>query len=125
MATPYLDEAERCSRIVLLHEGRVLSVDRPENLQNTLHGQILEVVTDTARPPTDVLAAVAGVADVQPFGERAHVRFSGRSAAEGERQVRDALERAGLPVVSVRPVAASLEDVFIELVGRRGVGRGV
>jgi len=122
MATPYLDEAERCSRIVLLHEGRVLSVDRPENLQATLRGQILEVITDTARPPTDVLAAVAGVADVQPFGERAHVRFSGKSAAEGERQVRDALERAGLRVISVRPVAASLEDVFIELVGRRAVG---
>jgi ABC-2 type transport system ATP-binding protein len=125
MATPYLDEAERCSRIVLLHEGRVLSVDRPERLQDTLRGHILEVITDTPRPPTDLLASVAGVADVQPFGERAHVRSAGADATETERHVRAALERAGLGVVSVRPVAASLEDVFIELVGRREAGRNV
>jgi len=125
MATPYLDEAERCSRIVLLHEGRVLSVDRPEDLQATLRGRILEVVADTPRPPTELLAGVPGVADVQPFGERAHVRFAAATSAEAERAVRAALDRAGVAVVSIRPVAASLEDVFIELVGRGPAGRSV
>lgn len=125
MATPYLDEAERCSRIVLLHEGRVLSVDRPEALQGTLRGQILEVITETPRPPTDLLAGVAGVADVQPFGERAHVRFLGTTAAAAEAAVRAALDGAGINVLSIRPVAASLEDVFIELVGHGAAGRHV
>lgn len=125
MATPYLDEAERCSRIVLLHEGRVLSVDRPENLQETLRGRILEVIADTPRPPTELLAGVPGVADVQPFGERAHVRFTGTTAIEAEGAVRAALDRAGVGIVSIRPVAASLEDVFIELVGRGAAGRNV
>ncbi len=125
MATPYLDEAERCARIVLLHEGRVLSVDRPADLQATLAGQILEVITDTARPPADLLSGVPGVAGVQPFGERAHVRLTDVSAAEGEQAVRAALDGAGIGVVSIRPVAASLEDVFIELVGRGAAGSQV
>jgi ABC-2 type transport system ATP-binding protein len=123
MATPYLDEAERCSRIVLLHEGGVLAVDRPEHLQGALNQRILEVVTDTPRPPTEVLAAVAGVADVQPFGERAHLRLAGITPRDAERDVRAALAGAGIAVVSIRPVAASLEDVFIELVGRPAGGR--
>jgi ABC-2 type transport system ATP-binding protein len=125
MATPYLDEAERCTRIVLLHEGGVLAVDRPEQLQGALNERILEVVTDTARPPTEVLAAVAGVADVQPFGERAHLRLAGIGPGDAEREVRAALAGAGIAVVSIRPVAASLEDVFIELVGRPAGGRNV
>ena len=125
MATPYLDEAERCSRIVLLHEGRVLSVARPQDLQETLRGQILEVVTATPRPPIELLAGVAGVAGVQPFGDRAHVRLAAGSAGEAATAVRAALDRAGVGVVSIRPVAASLEDVFIELVGRGPAGRDV
>ena len=125
MATPYLDEAERCSRIVLLHQGRVLLVDRPDLLQDTLRGRMLEVIADTPRPPTDLLAAVPGVADVQPFGERAHVRFTGTATSEAEGAVRAALVRAGVGIVSIRPVAASLEDVFIELVGRGAAGSNV
>jgi hypothetical protein len=57
---------------------------------------------------------------VQPFGDRAHVRLSGVSQAEGIARVTAALERAGIPVQSARPVAASLEDVFIDLVMGRG-----
>ena len=59
MATPYLDEAERCGRVVLLHEGRVLAIDRPETLQQTLSGRLFEVITDTSRPPLEVLSRVA------------------------------------------------------------------
>ena len=38
MATPYLDEAERCSRVALLHEGRLLALDTPDALRATLPG---------------------------------------------------------------------------------------
>jgi ABC-2 type transport system ATP-binding protein len=119
MATPYLDEAERCGRIVLLHQGRVLSVEAPSVLQERFEGQLLEVVTDTARPPVDLLAAVDGVHDVQAFGDRAHVRLSQGTPAEGIARVTARLQREGVRVVSARPVPASLEDVFIDLVTRR------
>ncbi|HWK11384.1 MAG TPA: ABC transporter ATP-binding protein [Vicinamibacterales bacterium] len=116
MATPYLDEAERCSRVALVHEGRLLALDEPSHLQQRLDNQLLEIVTETARPPIEVLAAVPGVEDVQLFGDRAHARVkpgSGRLVAQG---VEEALARAGMRAVSVRPIVASLEDVFIDLI---------
>jgi drug efflux transport system ATP-binding protein len=119
MATPYLDEAERCGRIVLLHQGRVLSVEAPAVLQERFEGQLLEIITDTQRPPIDRLAAVDGVQDVQAFGDRAHVRLSRGTQAEGIARVTAARERDGIRLVSARPVPASLEDVFIDLVTRR------
>ena len=116
MATPYLDEAERCTRVALLHEGRVLALEAPDTLQGAFAGQLIEVATGSSRPPIDVLAAVAGVGDVQAFGDRTHVRLVGVSQAEGIARVTAALERARIPVLSARPVGASLEDVFIDLV---------
>jgi ABC-2 type transport system ATP-binding protein len=118
MATPYLDEAERCSRVALLHEGRVLAVEVPDALQSRLAGRLIEVVADTPRPPLNVLSGVAVVEDVQAFGDRAHVRLGGVTQAEGIARVTGALEREGIPVLSARPLAASLEDVFIELVAK-------
>jgi ABC-2 type transport system ATP-binding protein len=112
MSTPYLDEAERCGRVVLLHEGRVLAVDRPAALQAALDGRIYEVVTETTRPPVELLLGVPGVVDVQSFGQRAHVRFGAPSPAAGP-QIEAALARAGVDVLAVRAIAASLEDVFI------------
>jgi ABC-2 type transport system ATP-binding protein len=119
MATPYLDEAERCARIVLLHEGRVLAIDRPSNLQAALTGRLLEVVTDTPRPPLEALAAVPGVVDVQAFGDRAHVRVDEISQDEGIARVTTQLEGRGITVLSARPMAASLEDVFLELIAEK------
>ena len=117
MATPYLDEAERCSRVVLLHDGRLLAIDRPGELQRRLSGQIFEVAVDAARPPLDALAAVRGVADVQTFGDRAHVRLVGLDAAEGTRAIEAALAARGVRPIGIRLVPASLEDVFIALIG--------
>lgn len=116
MSTPYLDEAERCGRVALLHDGHLLAVDRPEHLQSRLAGQLLEVSVRDRRPPLDLLRSIPGIADVQSFGDRAHVRISGDGSTLSPGDIVEALERAGLPGASVRPIAASLEDVFIDLI---------
>ncbi len=120
MATPYLDEAERCTRVALLHEGRLLALDHPSTLQGVLQGQLLEVIAETPRPPVEALARVPGVADVQSFGDRAHVRLAGTSQSAGADAIRMALAEQHITLTSVRPIAASLEDVFIELILQPG-----
>jgi ABC-2 type transport system ATP-binding protein len=122
MATPYLDEAERCGRVALLHDGHLLAIDRPAALQGSI-GQLLEVFVESQRPPLDVLAAVPGVLDVQRFGDRAHVRLQGVTIADGTRAIEAALAASGIGSAVIRPIAASLEDVFIELIGTSRAGQ--
>jgi ABC-2 type transport system ATP-binding protein len=112
MATPYLDEAERCSRVALLSGGRLLALDTPQALRASLPGVIVEVTARPQRPAIDLLRLVEGVAEVQNFGERIHVRClegGGHAAARVEGELR----RHGIEVAGARPVPASLEDVFI------------
>jgi ABC-2 type transport system ATP-binding protein len=116
MATPYLDEAERCGRVALLHDGRLMAIDAPAALQSSLPGVLFEVAVGAPRPPVDLLAAIPGVSDVQVFGARAHVRFTATTVAAGADAIQRELSRAGLGAVSIRPIPASLEDVFIDLI---------
>ncbi|HTL45883.1 MAG TPA: ABC transporter ATP-binding protein [Vicinamibacterales bacterium] len=119
MATPYLDEAERCSRVALLHEGRLLALDEPARLQTRSSGQILEIITDTPRPPLEILMRVPGVEDVQLFGDRAHARVAAAEASSVTGAIEAALGRDGIAINSIRPIVASLEDVFIDLITTR------
>jgi hypothetical protein len=74
------------------------------------------VLTDQPRPPVAVLATVPGVTDVQVFGDRAHVRFADGTATAAAAAVAEVLGRSGMRATSVRPIPASLEDVFIDLI---------
>jgi ABC-2 type transport system ATP-binding protein len=121
MATPYLDEAERCGRVALLHDGHLLAIDRPAVLQSTA-GQLLEVAVESQGLPLEMLSAVPGVRDVQRFGDRAHVRLEGVTIAEGTRAIEAALAANGIGAAAVRPITATLEDVFIELIGTSRAG---
>ena len=122
MATPYLDEAERCGRVALLHAGQLLAVEQPAALQRSL-GVLLEVSVDAPRAPVELLAAIPGVVDVQTFGDSAHLRLGALSLADGARAVEEALAAHGIRLRGIRPVAASLEDVFIDLIGAGRVAR--
>ncbi|MCJ7441097.1 MAG: ABC transporter ATP-binding protein [Thermoanaerobaculaceae bacterium] len=113
IATPYLDEAERCSRVVLMHQGRVLADAPPAELRALLPGVIVEVAAQPRTLVAGALARVQGVVDVRPFAARFHVRLS---SAEGAVDLlRQALEGAGATVEEVRVIPAGLEDTFLHL----------
>jgi len=116
MSTPYLDEAERCARVALLHGGRLLALDTPGALRRSLPGAVFEVLTSDHRRAVDVLRSMAGVADVQTFGERAHVRVN-EAPSDAVARLTQQLTTAGLDVTSVRQVPASLDDVFVSRLG--------
>jgi ABC-2 type transport system ATP-binding protein len=113
MATPYLDEAERCTRVAMLHEGRVLALDRPAELRTQLSGVVMEVVAGNRDQLAAVLEGLPDVVDVQVFGERTHVRVNRESPLSRPDRLVDLLRRSAIDVESVRTVPASLEDVFI------------
>jgi ABC-2 type transport system ATP-binding protein len=119
MATPYLDEAERCSRVGLLHEGRLIALDTPEALRASLPGDVMEVIASDRDRTTAVLEQLPDVVEVQLFGERAHARLRPGSALGDSHLMSAALSQAGISAESVRRVPTSLEDVFIARVAKR------
>ena len=111
MSTPYLDEAERCTRVALVHEGRVLAADEPAALRALIPGRMLEVVAH-GTAAADTLRALPGVRDAQVFGERIHITLD-EPSGDGEERFRAALRATPFAAVPVRQVPPSLEDVFI------------
>ena len=64
VATPYLDEAERCTRVLLMNEGAVLADSRPQTIPDLMPGTILELTATPRATAVDILSALEGVADV-------------------------------------------------------------
>jgi len=124
LATPYLDEAERCGRVVLLNEGQVLALDEPAALQRAGRGGVFEVVVSPPRAALKALSAAYPIDAVQLFGDRLHVHVGTEPEIDG---VRTVLSQAGCEVRHVRRILPTLEDVFIErlAVSRRSEQAGV
>jgi len=116
MSTPYLDEAERCSRVALLHQGQLLALDSPGALRQTLPGSLFEVIAPDHRRAVSALRTFPGVSNVQTFGERAHVQLT-QASGDAVAQLGAHLRNAGIDVTTVRQVPPSLEDVFVTRLG--------
>jgi len=108
LSTPYLDEAERCTRVALFAQGRVLAVDAPDALRDAAGADWHELIAAPRRMAERALAALPGVRDLEAFGERLHFRLDGPAD-----DVRRSLAAAAVEVTEFRPVRASLEDVFL------------
>jgi ABC-2 type transport system ATP-binding protein len=113
VATPYLDEAERCHRVALMHQGRLVRTGTPAEIRDGLGLLRLELRTPDLRAAEAALSGRDGIADVQRFGDRLDVMA--RDAVDGERAVRAALGSAGQPVESLRPGAPTLENAFVSI----------
>ncbi len=113
MSTPYLDEAERCSRIVLLHEGRVLALDEPGALRSSLPGTMLEVLVAAPSEALRALKGLGGATHAQVFGDRLHVWSAQSTVTAAEAEFAAIATRAGVHPAGIRAIVPSLEDVFI------------
>jgi ABC-2 type transport system ATP-binding protein len=115
VSTAYLDEAERCSRIGLMHNGKILIEDEPKNIRNSLHLPMIEVWSDDARSALEQIRRLDGVHGVSLYGDRLHITLEERmNAAEVVVKIR----HAGIDVKDFRDILPSLEDVFISMVGK-------
>ncbi len=121
VSTAYLDEAERCNRLALIHQGRMLACGTPDEVKQLMRGTILEIRIAEARQAAALLRQAFPAASVGLFGARIHlVGTDGQGEAE---QVSKLLRDAGLLPQSVRTIPPTLEDVFVSAIGAGRVGQ--
>jgi ABC-2 type transport system ATP-binding protein len=119
VTTHYLDEAERCGRIAIIHAGRLATLGTTTGVKEIFSGRpIVEVRTPNAVEAMRILDASEGVEKTSLFGTAVHAVL--RSAAVSVDGLRATLEREGVSVESIEPVVPSLEDVFLDVVERAG-----
>ncbi|HEV2761934.1 MAG TPA: ATP-binding cassette domain-containing protein [Pyrinomonadaceae bacterium] len=118
VATPYLDEAERCTRVALMFDGQIQQTGTPAEIRSGLGLERLEVHASDLGRAEDVLARAEGVEDVQRFGDRLDLMV--KDPARGEESARAALAEAGLETRGVRHTPPTLENAFVSLLRANG-----
>jgi len=121
MSTPYLDEAERCSRVALMNRGKILKLGNPESIKKSMQKKVAEIVCKPVIKARDFLNEKF-MLDVQTFGDRIDVVLPENFTAD---EIISALESAGFEVLAVRLKAPSLENVFIHLLEEFREGKNV
>ncbi|MCX7050129.1 MAG: ATP-binding cassette domain-containing protein [Candidatus Sumerlaeota bacterium] len=117
VTTAYLDEAERCHRVGLLHHGKLLAAGTPAEVRRLMRGGIVSIRGPQARAVYQLLRSRMGGASVNVFGDNVHVACADPSSAEKE--ARRLLTEAGLAFDEIRAQAPSLEDVFVSALKER------
>lgn len=117
ISTAYLDEAERCHRVGLLHNGHLMAADTPENIKKLIRGVFLEVLTPEARRAASLLRKIFPNESVGLFGAGVHVLA--QDADAGMRAIEKQLKENGCPLEGVHVIDPSLEDVFVSVIGAK------
>ena len=118
VATPYLDEAERCHRVALMYDGEIHQIGTPAELRTSMGLERMEVRASDLGRAEEILSEAEPVADVQRFGDRLDVMASDSEAAE--RVTRSTLAAAGIDVKEIRVAAPTLENTFVSVLRRMG-----
>ncbi|MGJ5673817.1 MAG: ATP-binding cassette domain-containing protein [Nostochopsis sp.] len=113
VATPYLDEAERCDRVALMYSGQIHEIGTPAQLRANLGLRRLEVRTSNLEIAEQVLSnnSPANIVDVQTFGDRLDVLVE--DATVGETQVRELFQQQQLSSPKIEENEPTLENVFV------------
>ncbi|MBZ5551171.1 MAG: ABC transporter ATP-binding protein [Acidobacteriia bacterium] len=122
VSTAYLDEAERCNRVGLIHKGKLFTVGNPGEIKKLARGSIIEIRTSEPRKATSLLRQQMPFSAVGLFGDRIHLVAVDPEPAM--RQVKELLAEAGLAPGDVHAIEPALEDVFVSLLGEGSTVKG-
>ncbi len=115
VSTHYMDEAEYCHRLALMHRGKVIALGKPSELKNQLKTQVL-LHLDSADPLESMkaLEGMKGVKDVAVFGAGLHISVS--DAGKDAERIRSELEARSIEIRSLEEIQPSMEDVFVAMI---------
>ena len=118
-STAYLDESERCHRVALLHQGRLLFCDSPARLKSRMQGSVISIVSSEARRVKEELATADGVTSLVLVGDAVHLFVD-----DADRRIdnlRTRLTGRQIPFDEIVRVTPTIEDLFVEAVRKDAV----
>ncbi|HUH98501.1 MAG TPA: ABC transporter ATP-binding protein [Anaerolineales bacterium] len=114
VSTPYMDEADRCSRVGLMYAGRLVECDAPRRIREKLEGEMVEIQADDWQRALKTVAHLGGVREAQTYGESIHLLVD--SARRRLPEIERALKKSRLAYRSIRVAPARMEEAFISLI---------
>ncbi len=115
VTTHYMDEAEHCDRLAFIHQGQLVALGEPEKLKSReLKGNLLELDCGDAVQALDLIAGIEGVSDAALFANTLHLIVD--DFEETGPKIREAFEKKGVAINSLKPIPPSLEDIFVSLI---------
>lgn len=111
VSTPYMDEAELCTRIAFMHQGRIVACNSPEGLKKAYPYKLLELYVNNKNIKEILIHCP--VLDMNPFGEKYHLVVA--SVSQAKTSIKAALKKAGVNQFQLEEIRPGLEDVFVHL----------
>jgi ABC-type multidrug transport system ATPase subunit len=119
VSTPYMDEAMLCDRVALIQEGRILSVDKPDNIRKSFNGRLFSVRSADKYRLILALRKYPGTKTAYPFGDSVHATFENDNPGDPGTW----LAREGIHDVMIEEAVPGIEDCFLELMQVRSDGK--
>ena len=110
MSTPYLDEAERCTRVAMMNKGKIIALDEPAKIKQSINKEVLEIVCTPIRKAFQLIKN-QNMYDVQIFGDRINVVLD--NTGNNIKEIENLLMQNSIIISSKRVIPPTLENVFI------------
>jgi len=117
VSTPYMDEAERCSRLALIYQGRLVVCDTPEAIKAMTEGELIAIWPADVRRAREALTGLEGVLEIQTYGDQLRAFTHDTDGLMDRIQTR--LAAAGVEVNDIRRTRPRMEEAFISLIRRQ------
>lgn len=114
VSTPYMDEADRCSRVGLMYTGKLVECDTPQAIKRRLEGEIIELKAEDWQASLELASGLQGVLEVQTYGEALHLLVDNGTKRLPE--IQRALRKSGILFHSLRKAPVRMEEAFVSLI---------
>jgi ABC-2 type transport system ATP-binding protein len=114
VSTPYMDEADRCSRVGLMYQGEMIRCAPPAEIRGAVSSEMLVLIPETDQDLSAVLEQVEGVHEVQVYGDAYHILVD--DAGRRKRRIEKKLRRENIKIKALYVSMPKMEQAFISLV---------
>lgn len=114
VSTPYMDEADRCSRVGLIYQGTIVVCDTPANIRGDVGADVIKIISTDWQKAREVLGTLPDIQEIQSYGEALHVLVN--SASKQKQIIKKALLINQIELIEFREITPRMEEAFISLI---------